>query len=601
MVVRTRVVAAGSALALIGALGIAAGTAAADESPGNGVTFSSQPAVVQLVTHYSHSPTGSHGEAGGAARDEAGASRLNPKQSEQDAARSQENAGGSDNTNSDEGESGGPSLAASFIGQQSSATTCSYFGPGCNPPDMAIAASPEFVFQGVNTQWEVLDTSGHVQAGWPVSAQNFFGAPFETNADGTPCDVAHKSQPFLSDPRALYDPIDKRFWAAMIQIAHVPQLGVAPDCPFKSVYWLAVSQTSDPRGRWNVYEFNTSLDGAFFNDFTQIGLNGQAVYVSLNMFNFDPTSLNGGFYAELFEANKAQIERGKAGFKADGFFNLQAHGPGAPASSPFIADTVHPAMNLDGSAGGREEFTSTLDGPDPVTGHLCTSFTDSCSGLGLWTMTNPVAHDSGGPAPTLTARYVPTKPFVFSPASTQPSCKKCVDASDLRTSGTPMVRNGVLYSAWETALNNGTNVVPAIEWAQVGIGEDRDSTTGYYNFAGDATASYGALMPESNGSVVMVFEHMSSTVFPEARVIVKSGDDNFHGAGTLLKAGEGSYRPQLCGTAALRVCRWGDYEAASWDGAGHIWFAGEYANTLQLGPPQNGRNWGTWIGAVSAS
>ena len=82
-----------------------------------------------------------------------------------------------------------------------------------------------------------------------------------TNPDGTPCDTAHLSQPFLSDPRALYDPIDHRFWAAMLQVENA--LGVAPDCPFKSVYYIAVSQTSDPRGKWNVYEFNMSLDGQF--------------------------------------------------------------------------------------------------------------------------------------------------------------------------------------------------------------------------------------------------------------------------------------------------------------------------------------------------
>ena len=72
--------------------------------------------------------------------------------------------------------------------------------------------------------------------------------------------------------------------------------------------------------------------------------------------------------------------------------------------------------------------------------------------------------------------------------------------------------------------------------------------------------------------------------------------------GTLLKAGETSYRPQLCGTSTPpTVCRWGDYSAISFDGRGSIWFAGQYANALDLGPPQNGRNWGTWIGAVRAS
>src|SRR5436853_305389 len=82
---------------------------------------------------------------------------------------------------------------------------------GCIAADMARAASSRFVLQGVNTQWQVWDTAGNVQAGWPVSAQNFFGVPNVTNADGTPCDTDHRSQPFLSDPRALYDPADGRF------------------------------------------------------------------------------------------------------------------------------------------------------------------------------------------------------------------------------------------------------------------------------------------------------------------------------------------------------------------------------------------------------
>jgi hypothetical protein len=382
-------------------------------------------------------------------------------------------------------------------------------------------------------------------------------------------------------------------------------LGIAPDCPFKSVYYIAVSQTSDPRGAWNVYEFNMSLDGAFAADFTQIGINGDAVYFSANMFG-PATGLNGGFYAEVFEANKARMELGQGGFTADGFFNLQAHGPGTTAATgPFIADTVQPALNLDGNR-SAEAFADTLDGPDPVTGHFCGFFgggaADACSGLILWQMTNPIGHDSGGAPPLLTGSYVPSKPFVFSPPADQPSCNVCVDASDLRISATPVVSHGVMYAAWETALSNGTQIVPSIEWAQVEIGSPGtvdSSKTGYYSLSGDAAASYPALMPDGHGRIVMVFEHMSHSVFPETRFIVKDEGGNFRGAGTLLKAGETSYRPQLCGTGTPPVvCRWGDYSATSFDGAGTVWFAGEYANALNLGPPQNGRNWGTWIGAL---
>ena len=163
---------------------------------------------------------------------------------------------------------------------------------------MALGASPSFVLQGVNTSWEVLDTSGHVVAG-PVSAQNFFGAPSEPGN----CDPGSGNQPFLSDPRALYDPADGgHFWAAMLQIEGSVAFGVAPNCPYLSVYWVAVSQTSNPTGAWNVYEFNmeTVVAGQKFGaDYTQLGINSQAVYFSGNMFGEQ-----GGFFAELFRGQQ---------------------------------------------------------------------------------------------------------------------------------------------------------------------------------------------------------------------------------------------------------------------------------------------------------
>jgi hypothetical protein len=605
---RKRLVAVVSGAALFGALAVTvpAVAASSNSSPGAGVTFSSQPGVAAVLAHYVVSPrdrragTSSSSSSSGENRTitlspkgdrtrqsktaTAGVSSTNTVQDTQR----------SDNTNT-------PSPSASFIGQQASAITCSYFvGSGCNPPDMALGASSQFVLQGVNTQWEVLDTAGNVQPGWPVSAQSFFGVPNATAANGTPCDVAHNSQPFLSDPRALYDPIGGRFWAAMLQAEN--SLGIAPDCQFVSAYFVAVSQTSNPNGKWNVYEFDMSMGANFGADYTQLGINGQAVYFSANMFGNA-----GGFYAELFEANKAKMEAGKGGFTADGFFNLRANGPGLTAATgPFLADTVNPAINLDGSAGGDETFVNTLDGPDPVNGHFCgftgLGFSDSCSGLAVWKMTNPTAHDQGGPAPTLTATYVATKPYLVSPAADQPSCNQCVDALDLRFTGTPVVRNGILYGTWDTAIDNGAHTVPGIEWAQVNLsqlGSKGAAQTDYYNFSGDAAATFGTVVPDAQGNVVMLYEHMSHTVFPETRYIVKGSDQkNFEGPGVLLKAGEQSYRPTLCG-GAIPVCRWGDFEAASADLAGHIWFAGEYANLVTAN--NHGRNWGTWIGAINAS
>jgi len=219
-------------------------------------------------------------------------------------------------------------------------------------------------------------------------------------------------------------------------------------------------------------------------------------------------------------------------------------------------------------------------------------------------MGNPTAHDRGGPAPTLTGFFLPdTKPFYAPPAADQPSCNQCVDGNDLRIPAIPMLRNGTIHTAWGTGIDNGTQVVPGIVWAQITLEEGDNgpsTTTGYFNFSGDDAATYPALMPDSNGNVVMLYEHMGHATFPEVRYTVRRGEQHqFTDPGRVLKAGQASYRPTLCG-AAVPVCRWGDYEATSFDGNGRIWMAGEYANSnTAIQPPAFGRNWGTWIGAVS--
>ena len=58
--------------------------------------------------------------------------------------------------------------------------------------------------------------------------------------------------------------------------------GVGDACPFQSTYYVAVSQTSDPRGTWNVYAFEMTMGQPFAADYTQLGMNSQAVYLSAN-------------------------------------------------------------------------------------------------------------------------------------------------------------------------------------------------------------------------------------------------------------------------------------------------------------------------------
>jgi hypothetical protein len=258
-------------------------------------------------------------------------------------------------------------------------------------------------------------------------------------------------------------------------------------------------------------------------------------------------------------------------------------------------------MTLDSGAPG-EYFVNTFDAPDPINGHLCQNAADTCSGLGVWLMRNPTAHDRGGPQPTLSARYARTRPYVFPPAADQPTCTQCIDASDLRISGTPVYRRGSIHAAWETAIDNGTQAVPGIEYARIDARNTNNTASSYYAFGGDTAAAYPAVMPDASGRVLMIYDLMSSTVNPQTRYVTASGRSaQFVGSGVLIKAGEAPYRPGVCGSAALPVCRWGDFSAASSDGSDRVWLAGQYANG-NVGPSTDpnfsSRNWGTWIAGV---
>src|SRR5450759_1236260 len=101
------------------------------------------------------------------------------------------------------------SVISGFNGMADSATICPYFG-GCQPPDMALATSPQFVLQGVNTSYAIYDTTGHTVVG-PINDTTWYGVPpLPGNCDPL--------GPFLSDPRAFYDPNTGLFWTATLQV-----------------------------------------------------------------------------------------------------------------------------------------------------------------------------------------------------------------------------------------------------------------------------------------------------------------------------------------------------------------------------------------------
>lgn len=456
-----------------------------------------------------------------------------------------------------------PPAKANFQGMADSASICPYFG-GCQPPDMAIAASTQWVFQGVNTSFAVYDTSGNIQAGWPKNAQVFFNVPNPPNN----CDP---NGPFLSDPRALYDPNDGRFWAATLQVEGA--FGIAPNCPFQTLYWIGVSQTSDPNGMWNVYAFDMSLGTTNGADYTQVGIDGHAFYFGGNMFNQAGTAYE---YDEIFAANKKTMEAGQS-VTAFGFSQLSVGG--------VLVDTVQPVQSETPSYAGPPDglFVNTFNMNGDPNGNDC--FSTACSGIVVWAMTRPgTSHEK------LMGTLVPTTTYISPPNADQPGCSQCIETIDTRITATPVFAKGDISWSIDTAVQNKTQIVPAIFWGQVTpqIVNGRLKSaflyqSGYFGFQGDQDASFGAMMPDQNGNLIMIYDTMSSSLNPSTAYAGRRSTfplGRFHDAGRFLQVG----------LAPTGDSRWGDYESTSYDGfsSDHIWMASQYSGS--------NADWATVIG-----
>ncbi len=477
-----------------------------------------------------------------------------------------------------------PGTNTSFQGMADSASICPFFG-GCAPPDMALAASPNWVLQGVNTSFTVSSTNGTLQSGWPKTAQSFLGVPNPGSCS--------PSGPFLSDPRALYDPVDQRFWVAILEIEGAQNLN---SCPEKTLYWIAVSQTSDPRGTWNVYAFDmrAGQNTTNFADFVQFGFNQTAIFFSADMFNQSGATFQ---YEEIFGALKSTMEAGSF-TTFNGFIQLFAS-----VSRRVLVDDVQPVEAFDATSGGL--FISSFNGGnlgqfqgDPF-GDDC--ITTACHGLVVWALSNPGTSSTGLSAIIISS----TNSYILPPGATQQGSSFQVDTGDNRISGTPTYHNGQISFSLNTsvAASGGVNVsnVSGLLWGQVaptlnasGVLTGASLTQqGLFFYSGDSSTYYGTLMPNAAGGLLMVYEFSSDTFSPGAPGIAYVTRSPSTPAGSFSDGG--SFLRQ--GDAATVDPRWGDFEAASYNGnqsqggTDTIWFAGEYS-------PSN-QDWSTFIGSAN--
>ena len=112
---------------------------------------------------------------------------------------------------------------------------------------------------------------------------------------------------YFANPRMIYDPVYDRWIFLVTQFR-------TPADPTHQYLYLAVSQTSDPTGAFNVYQIDVSDGGVSNNtfwDYPQLGLDRNAIIVTGDLYDLDTTgSLL--FDSRMFTVAKSPLYNGQA-------------------------------------------------------------------------------------------------------------------------------------------------------------------------------------------------------------------------------------------------------------------------------------------------
>ena len=496
------------------------------------------------------------------------------------------------------------------------------------PPDQALCVGPNSVLEGVNTVLRVYDKAGSPISP-TISYNEFFGYPPSINR------TTRVFGAFLTDPVCHFDADSGRFFMAVLTLDQDPGNGQFTG---KNRLDIAVSQTDDPTGTWNLYKLPVQNDGtegtpdhgcdpevtpppgmtnpaACIGDFPHIGTDNYGVYLTTNEYSFFGDGSEGGFAytgSQIYAFSKSQLI---AGATSPTMVSFES-----PVLGPFRSFTVWPAISPAGQAsnesGGTEFFLSSTLGDGSETGNLAPSE----NRIGVWAITNTSSIDSVTPKLKLSNKLIKADTYTLPPKATQKDgptpLRDCVnDTSDLfgtdpatgenlgcwflffdppapphadlttmDSSDTRMNQvifsGGRLYGALGTGVQVGGSTRAGVLWvnveAKVKKGSLKEAEVEKSGYVGikNNDVTYPALGVSSSGKVVMAATVTGDDHYPSASYTVLSEK---RPTVRIISEGLGP-DDGFTGYAAFvgdpPRPRWGDYGAVAMDGD-TLWLASE--------------------------
>jgi hypothetical protein len=513
------------------------------------------------------------------------------------------------------------------------------------PPDQGLCVGNGYVVEVVNDVFNVYtpatgasllpdNTATNVVSGFArnvnhaVDLNSFYGyAPAVNRAVAT--GQPNHYGPFVTDPSCLYDAATQRFFLVALTLEVNSTTGAFTHPNHLD---LAVSQTSDPTGGWNIYRIDVTNDGTdtgganpgpYLGDYPHIGADANGIYLTTNAY---PWCCDGFSGAQIYALSKTQLAAGAASvtmqhFDTSGLVNAPSEA-GATQPGFTLWPAQSPGTQFNGDNLGTEYFLSSNaadEAQKPVSGKAGTRTSNQ---LIVWTLTNTASLDTASTALNLGNRILTVGRYGVPPKQQQPGsgtapgldvpqghclndettptiagvgCWKLLVGATAHAAGAEVVAspdsndtrmqqvmwaNGKLWGALDTALNpDGGPQRAGIAWYIVNPNAGKIVRQGYLGAAGyDLT--YPAIGVTTSGRGVMAFTATGDTLYPSAgyaSIDAKAGVGPWNvvtgGQGAAADDGFSGYKQQRYPNPIRS--RWGDYGAAAVDG-NSVWIASEY-------------------------
>jgi hypothetical protein len=465
------------------------------------------------------------------------------------------------------------------------------------PPDQALCVGNGFVMESANTALAVHNANTGARVAGPTALNQFFLlAP-----------AVIRSNPmvfgdFTSDPKCYYDAQTRRWFVTLVQIDVNSATGAFAR-PGRSHILLAVSQTEDPTGAFNLFRIDSTNDGTggtpshlrcpCLGDQPLLGADENGLFITTNEFPIFRSGFNG---AQIYALSKQKLASGLMPTVVHIDGGPLEEGPSysvQPATSPDLGDN-----DEDGS--GVEYFLSALDFDGTLDNRIA-----------VWVMTNtrslaaavpdvdlshivigsevygqpPNAEQKAGPTPLKNAFGIPDPESLI--ASNDDRMNQAVFANGLLWAGVnTIVSGGRVGIAWFA-------VKPSVRGHRL---RAKMQAQGYVTVTGNSVL-FPSIAVNRDGNAVIGFSLTGRDFFPSAAY---APVDVERGAGRVRIAAAGAFPedgftgyPSLGGDVAAR---WGDYSAAVADEQGNLWFATEF---IPNAPRTLLANWGTFIGKIT--